>query len=224
MGRFSDALPHVGRHFSRTEILGFYSEVILPRFYDILMDTPFLSRRRQEQLAGVSGEVLEIGAGTGLNLPHYPQSVRRIATVDPNRGMHKRLQARIAETGVEVDTWVVSGEQLPFEDASFDFVVSTLTLCSIPDARRAVAELFRVLKPGGQFVFLEHGISPDDRVRRWQHRLNWLQRRFADGCRLDIDVRQLVRSQPFTMVEIDNFYLERVPKSHGYIYRGAATK
>lgn len=183
-----------------------------------------LARRRQAQLAGVPGEVLEIGVGTGLNLPHYPERVRKISTVDPNRGMNRRLRARIAKTGMEVDSRVTSGEQLPFEDASFDFVVNTLTLCSIPDAKRAVSELFRVLKPDGQFVFLEHGISPEHRVRRWQCRLNWLQRRFADGCRLDVDVWSLVASQPFTMVEIDNFYLERVPKSHGYIYRGAATK
>jgi ubiquinone/menaquinone biosynthesis C-methylase UbiE len=192
--------------------LGFYSEVTLPRFYDVLMDTPPLAQQRQEQLCGVSGEVLKIGAGTGLNLPHYPEAVRRISTVDPNRGTNKRLQIRVDAASVEVDHQITSAEQLPFDDASFDFVVSTLTLCSIPDANLAVAELFPVLKPGDQFVVLEHGISPDDRVRRWQHRLNWLQRRFADGCRLDIDMRQLVASQPFTMVQIDNSTWSAFPR------------
>jgi ubiquinone/menaquinone biosynthesis C-methylase UbiE len=172
----------------------------------------------------VRGKVLEIGVGTGLNLPYYPPDVRRIVTVDPNPGANRRLARRARETGIEVDARTACGEALPFEDASFDFVVSTLTLCSIVEADQAVKEIFRVLRPGGRFTFLEHGLSPEPQVARRQRRWNWLQRRLADGCRLDLDIRGLLASQPFQSLDIDNFYLERSPKTHGYIYRGSTRK
>ncbi|MEQ8791853.1 MAG: class I SAM-dependent methyltransferase [Pirellulaceae bacterium] len=122
---------HVGQRLARKAILGFYSEVILPSFYDVVMDTPFLARHGQKHLVGVSGEVLEIGAGTGLKLPHYLKGVRKISTVNSNRGMNRRLQARGKATGMEVDMRAASSEQLPFEDVTFASIVSTLTLCSI---------------------------------------------------------------------------------------------
>ena len=204
--------------------MGFYADRILPRFYDRLIDEPHWIKYRQQLLADVAGDVLEIGAGTGLNLPHYPAHVRKITTVDPNLGMNKRLQQRIEEIGIEVDRRVISGEELPFADASFDCVVSTMTLCSIPHVQRALAELFRVLRPGGRYLFLEHGISPDPSVNKWQRRLNWLQKIVAAGCRLDLDVRATVASQPFTSIECDNFYREKAPRTHAYMYRGVAVK
>ncbi|MCE9554256.1 MAG: class I SAM-dependent methyltransferase, partial [Planctomycetes bacterium] len=181
-------------------------------------------RYRKELLAGAYGEVLEIGVGTGLNLPHYPGQVRKLTTVDPNAGMNKRLRKRIEELGIKVDQRVLSGESLSFDEATFDCVVSTMTLCSIPDVQQALAEVFRVLKPGGRYLFLEHGLSPDAKVQKWQHRLNWLQRLCAGGCRLDLDVRAVVASQPFRSIEVDNFYAEHTPRTHGYLYRGASVK
>ena len=204
--------------------MGFYSKFIFPRFYDRLADKPHWIKPRKEQLASAEGEVLEIGVGTGLNLPHYPAQVRKITTVDPNPGMNKRLQRRIEEMGIDVDKRISSSEELPFEDATFDFVVSTMTLCSIPDVQRAMGELFRVLRPDGRILFLEHGLSPDEKVSKWQHRLNWFQGKLADGCRLDLDVRGLLASQPFESVEMDNFYMEKTPRTHGYMYRGVAVK
>lgn len=204
--------------------MALYSNVIFPRFYDCLMDKPFWAKYRQKQLESVDGEILEIGVGTGLNLPHYPEHVRKIVTVDPNPGMNRRLQRRIDQCGIEVDKRVLGSEQLPFDDSAFDCVVSTITLCSIPNVKQALAELFRVLKPDGRILFLEHGISPDTRVANWQRRLNGLQRLFGDGCTLTLDVPNLLATQPFSTVEIDNFYMEETPKTHGYMSRGTAVK
>jgi ubiquinone/menaquinone biosynthesis C-methylase UbiE len=118
----------------------------------------------------------------------------------------------------------VRGEELPLGDSSVDCVVSTFTLCSIENVNQAVSEVFRVLRPGGQFLFLEHGLSPEASVQRWQRRLNWLQQRIGDGCCLDRDMQALVRAQPFASIEADQFYMERMPKTHGYMYRGVARK
>ncbi len=204
--------------------MGLYSNVIFPRFYDCVADQPFWAKYRKEQLASVDGEILEIGVGTGLNLPHYPPHVRRLITADPNPGMNQRLQRRIDETGIEVNKQIISSESLPFDEATFDCVVSTITLCSIPDVQQAMGELFRVLKPGGRFLFLEHGACPDPKVAKWQRRLNWLQGIIADGCTLTLDVPDLLATQPFSSVEIDTFYMEKTPRTHGYMFRGTATK
>ena len=204
--------------------MGFYARVIFPRLCDWLMSDPRMAALRSESLAQVSGEILEIGFGTGLNLPHYPGSVRRITTVDPNPGMGSRARLRIAQSGILVDHRVLSSEELPFAEGSFDCAVSTWTLCSIPDPDRAVREVYRVLKPGGRFVFLEHGLSDQPRVRAWQRRLNPIQRRLGDGCRLDLDVEAVVRGQPFAEVRVERFVMDRTPRTHGTMYRGAGVK
>ena len=204
--------------------MGFYSRVIFPRICNFVLDTPLVAEQRRKLLEGADGQILEIGFGTGLNLPHYPRSVRKITAVDPNVGMHRLAERRIKQTAMEVDQRQLSGEKLPFGDGSFDCVVSTFTLCSIDHVDRALSEVFRVLRPGGQFLFLEHGLSPDPSVQRWQRRLNWLQQRIGDGCRLDRDMQALVRSQLFTPVECEQFYMEQMPKTHGYMYRGVGRK
>lgn len=118
----------------------------------------------------------------------------------------------------------VAWRALPFDDQTFDCVVSTFTLCSIDDVQQALNEVYRVLRTGGRFLFLEHGLSPESGVGRWQRRLNWAQMRLAGGCHLDRDIRRLVTAQPFSPVEIDESYLEKTPRTHGYMYRGHATK
>jgi ubiquinone/menaquinone biosynthesis C-methylase UbiE len=167
---------------------------------------------------------LEIGFGTGLNLPHYPQAVRKITAVDPNPGMYRRAKRKIQQCGIEVDERLVGGEQLPFNEAAFDCLVSTFTLCSVENVVQALGEIRRVLKPGGRFLFLEHGLSPDPKVQKWQRRLNGIQRRLAGNCHLDREIKCLVTSQPFAGVEVSEFYLEQTPKTHGYVYQGEATK
>ncbi len=204
--------------------MGLYSRWIFPCLCDLTLNNERVAGHRRELLAGAGGRILEIGLGTGLNLASYPQDVREIVTVDPNPGMLRTAKRRIEQSGIHVEQQRQSSEQLPFDAATFDCVVSTFTLCSIEDASRALAEIYRVLKSGGRFLFLEHGLSPDAKVRRWQRRLNELQRRLAANCRLDRDIRQLVSSAPFSDVEATEFYLEHTPRTHGYLYRGAAVK
>jgi ubiquinone/menaquinone biosynthesis C-methylase UbiE len=204
--------------------MGFYSQVIFPRICNFVLDTPPVAEQRRKALAGAGGDVLEIGFGTGLNLPHYPSSVRKITAVDPNVGMNRLAQRRIEQMAIAVDQRLLDGEKLPLDDQSFDCVVSTFTLCSIDDVERALGEVFRVLRPGGRFLFLEHGLSPEAGVQRWQRRLNWLQQRLGDGCRLDRNIGDLVRQQPFASVEAEQFYMAKMPKTHGYMYRGTARK
>jgi ubiquinone/menaquinone biosynthesis C-methylase UbiE len=204
--------------------VGFYSQVIFPRLCDLLLDRPFIARHRRELLAHAYGDVLEIGFGTGLNLPHYPECVRKITTVDPNIGMHRMAQRWIRRSGIEVEQRVLSSERLPFQDITFDCVVSTFTLCSIEDVNQALSEVYRVLKSGGKFLFLEHGLSPEPGVQKWQRRLNWLEMWLAVGCCLDRNIQALVAAQPFSSLQVEEFYLGRFPKTHSYMYRGTATK
>jgi ubiquinone/menaquinone biosynthesis C-methylase UbiE len=203
--------------------MGFYSRTIFPRICEFVLNTTVIANLRHELLAAVHGDVLEIGFGTGLNVPHYPASVRRLTTVDPNPGMHRLAQKRVQQAGIEIDQRVLGGEHLPFDDASFDCVVSTFTLCSIDQVNQAVGEVHRVLKSGGQFLFLEHGLSPEPNVQKWQHRLNWLEMRLADGCHLDRNIKEIVGSQ-FSKLDVKECYLEKTPKILGYSYRGMATK
>jgi SAM-dependent methyltransferase len=202
----------------------FYSQVVFPWLCDLVLDRAALAEQRRRLLAGAGGRILEIGFGTGLNLPWYPAPVRRITAVDPNAGMGRLARKRIGRTGIAVDLRAAGAERLPFAAGEFDCVVSTLTLCSIDRVHEALGEVYRVLRPGGHFLFLEHGRSPDAAVRKWQRRLNWLGARLGDGCRLDRDIGALVAAQPFAAVVADEFYLGGVPRTHGYLYRGTATK
>ena len=159
-----------------------------------------------------------------MNLPYYSERVHKLTAIDPNPGMHRLAQKRIKQRGMEVDQLVLKSERIPVEDSRFDCAVSTFTLCSIEDVAQALGEVYRVLKRGARFLFLEHGLSPEPQVQKWQHRLNWLQVRLANGCHLDRNMKALVAAQPFASVEVEEFYLERTPRTHGYLYRGIATK
>lgn len=204
--------------------MGLYSRVIFPRFCDWVMRDPEMAKLRSEVLADVGGEVLEIGFGTGLNLAHYPKHLGRITTIDPNPGMSKLARRRIADSEIAVEQQASGGEELPFEGGTFDCVVSTWTLCSIPEVWRAIGEVYRVLRHGGRFLFLEHGLGMEPKTQKWQRRLNPIQRLLGDGCRLDLDVPTIVGSQPFADLRVDRFEMERVPRTHGTMYRGVVTK
>jgi SAM-dependent methyltransferase len=205
-------------------IMGIYTDRIFPHICDWVMSDPRMARLRKEFLADVGDEVLEIGFGTGLNLEHYPERVRRVIAVDPARGMNRIARGRIARSRIDVDLVVESAHGLPFENESFDRVVSTWTMCSIPEVSKALEEVYRVLKPGGRFHFLEHGLSDDWHVQKWQRRLNPIWSRLAGGCRLDTDVDAVVRGQPFESVTFDRFVMERAPRVQGTMYRGVAVK
>ncbi|HKI20509.1 MAG TPA: class I SAM-dependent methyltransferase, partial [Isosphaeraceae bacterium] len=204
--------------------MGFYSRHVFPRLCDWAMRAPDITRLRREVLSKVDGEILEIGFGTGLNLKHYPEDVRHLTAVDPGVGMSQIARRRIELSDIDVDLHVQTAEELPFKNGQFDCVVSTWTLCSIRDGRQAVAEIGRVLKPGGRFLFLEHGLSDEGGIQRWQRRLTPLQKRLADGCRLDLDIEALVRSGAFREVQVERFLLESTPRIVGSMYRGVAVR
>ncbi len=204
--------------------MSIYSRLIFPRLCDWSMRNPRMADLRKAALSEVDGEILEIGFGTGLNLEHYPERVGHIMALDPGIGMSSIARRRIKGSRIDVDLRVLTAEELPFDGGQFDCVVSTWTLCSIQQAQRALNEIGRVLRPGGNYIFLEHGLGEEPRIQRWQRRLTPLQRRLAAGCRLDVNIEALVRSGPFREVSIERFLLEDTPRIFGSMYRGTALK
>jgi ubiquinone/menaquinone biosynthesis C-methylase UbiE len=204
--------------------MSLYRHHVFPWVLDRVMDQGVFRRVRREALAPVGGRVLEIGFGTGLNLAFYPEGIRRIVGVDSNPGVARLARQRAAEHGIEVEHHHLSAEQLPFDAASFDTVVSTFTLCSIPDVQKALAEVRRVLRPQGEFIFLEHGLSPEPAVARWQRRINPAWKVVGDGCHLDRDTTEEVRRSGLELRRVRNFYLPKTLKFAGYMYLGAAQK
>ncbi len=182
-----------------------------------------MTEYRRQLLGGVTGDVLEIGFGTGLNLPYYSAGVTSLTTVEPNGGMGAIAQKRIDNSPISVETKQISGENLSMPDASFDNVVCTWTLCSIPNVSKALSEAYRVLKPGGKFFFIEHGLSDEPSIQTWQNRLTPIQRVVADGCHINRKIDQLVKDV-FDEVEVETFYADDLPKVMGYFYRGVGTK
>lgn len=203
--------------------MGIYSRLIFPRLLELSMASESMTAYRQALLKEVWGEVLEIGFGTGLNLPHYPEAVTSLTTLDPNQGMEAIAQKRIDASPIPVETKLIGGENLPMPNASFDNVVCTWTLCSIPDAPKALSEAYRVLKPGGKFFFIEHGLSNEPKIQTWQNRLTPIQRVIADGCHLNRKIDELVGAV-FDELTVEEFYAPDLPKVGGYFYRGIATK
>lgn len=204
--------------------MNFYQQRVLPYLLEWSMSGEAMTAYRRSLLAEVQGDVLEIGFGTGLNLPHYDRDrVRSVTTVDPNPGMNALAQKRIAESPISVDAQILNGEALPMANDRFDSVVSTWTLCSIPNVQQALREVHRVLKPGGKFFFIEHGLSDDPQIQTWQNRLTPLQKVIADGCHLNRNIQQLVEA-PFQDVQLERFYGKDLPKFVGYFYKGVATK
>jgi ubiquinone/menaquinone biosynthesis C-methylase UbiE len=220
-----DALLMVGTaHPTKGGVsMGFYSQVVFPRLLDWGMSSPDIEKYRQEVLAEVSGEVLEIGFGTGLNIPHYPKHIQKLTTIDVNPGMNALAQKRIDASGIEVDNQLLNGESLPMPDNTFDSVISTWTLCSIAKVNLALQEIYRVLKPGGRFFFIEHGLSNEPKIQVWQNRLTPVQKIIADGCHLNRSMQQLIENY-FETVKLEQFYAPDLPKVMGYMYKGVATK
>ena len=202
--------------------MGYYAEVLFPRYYDRVMQGESLAAARKRALRSARGRILEIGIGTGQNLEAYPSTVNSIVAIDPNPGMERQLRQRLAASPVAVDFKCASAEALPFQDAQFHTVVSTHALCSVGDPAAALREARRVLRPDGRLLFLEHGHSDEPRVARLQRWLNPLQRLFAAGCRLDLPVRELMGEAGFRIVDLHRYYMEGDPKTHGSMYEGIA--
>lgn len=180
--------------------MGWYSERLFPWLLDRALEHPRIEARRAALVGQASGDVLEIGFGSGATLPFYdPAKVKRLTVVEPSAGMNRRAATRMAGSPVPVTSVPAAGEHLPFGDASFDAVVTCLTLCSVADPPRVLAEIRRVLRPGGCFLFLEHVLSEDTDRARWQHRLTPIQKVLGVGCHLDRDSIAMVRAAGFTV-------------------------
>lgn len=199
-----------------------YARFLFPRLLDWSMSGEITARYRRQVLADLRGDVLEIGCGTGLNFPYYPPSLDRLVASDPNPGMLAIARQRLENLPFAVETVAAGGETLPFANGEFDAVVSTWTLCSIPDSGAALAEIRRVLKPGGTFAFVEHGLSPEIDVQTWQHRLTPLQKRIADGCHLNRDIAAGIAAAGLAIANLERTYMPDVPKVLGYLYLGHA--
>jgi ubiquinone/menaquinone biosynthesis C-methylase UbiE len=203
--------------------MGIYQDQVLPRVTDAVMSRREFTPIRARVSAALRGEVLEIGFGSGLNVPHYPAAVTRVRAVDPATAGRRLAAKRVAASPVPVEYIGLNGQELPLDPASVDHVLTTWTLCTIPDVGRALGEVYRVLRPGGSFHFVEHGRSPDLGVARWQDRLTPLQRRLAGGCHLNRPIDQLVADSGLDLTRMENYYTKG-PKPFGYMFEGKATK
>lgn len=203
--------------------MGVWTDRILPRVIDRLLSAPDINERRQLTCAGLTGTVLEIGFGSGLNVPFLPEAVDRVLAVEPSEVAWQLAESRRTASPAEISRIGLNGEMLELEDASVDSVLTTYTLCTIPHPERALTEILRVLKPGGVVHFLEHGLAPDPMVRTWQRRIQPLHGRVAGGCHLNLPIDDLITDSGLSVTNLATGY-SGWPKSFGYLYRGWATR
>jgi ubiquinone/menaquinone biosynthesis C-methylase UbiE len=203
--------------------VGFYTDRILPRVTDVLLASRRMQRVRRPALEGLSGTVVEIGFGSGPNAPLYPPEVELVYAIEPSEVARGRAARRVAESNAEVRFVGLDGEHLPLDDASADNVLSTWTLCTIPDVDQAMREVKRVLVPGGRLHFLEHGLSEEPKVEKWQHRLTPIQRRIGGGCHLDRDIAAIVGRSGLRIERLSRFTISG-PKTYGTMFCGVAVK
>ncbi|MCW4353568.1 methyltransferase domain-containing protein [Hoyosella sp. YIM 151337] len=203
--------------------MGFYGDHVLPRIINVACGMKMSDPQRRRVCADLSGDVVEIGFGSGLNVPFYPSNLRKVAAIEPADVGWKLAQKRVRNSPVKIERSGLDGQALPLPDSSFDTALSTWTLCTIPDVVTALKEVRRVLKPGGTLHFVEHGKAPDADVRKWQDRLNPIQQRLFGGCNLNRPIVSLIEEAGFTIKEVDQFYEDGAPKFMGALSLGTAT-
>jgi ubiquinone/menaquinone biosynthesis C-methylase UbiE len=202
--------------------MGVYADQVLPRIINVACGAKQAGPLRERVCAGLHGHVVEIGFGTGHNVPFYPDTVQRVAAIEPSELGWKLAQDRVSASRVAIERSGLDGQSLPFADDSFDTALSTWTLCTIPDPVLALTEVRRVLRPGGALHFIEHGLAPDESVQRWQFRLEPLNKRMAGGCHLTRPILDLFEAAGFRIVDVDVFYEKGAPKPMGADSLGVA--
>ncbi len=201
--------------------MGFYRRFIVPRLIDLAMRNEVVAVHRSELIPKATGSVLEVGIGSGLNLPFYSSAVTHLQGVDSSAELLSMASKKVDRLRFPVEFVCQSAEQLPVDRGSIDTVVTTWTLCSIPDPLKALREMERVLRPGGRFLFVEHGVSPDPGVQAWQRRINPIWRRVAGGCNVNRKIDELIRSAGFDIAQLQTTYLPG-PRPLTYTYEGSA--
>jgi len=205
--------------------MGFYENHVLPHVIELACGTKPISKQREKIVPRAEGRVLEVGMGSGHNIPFYdPDHVEKVWGLEPSEGMRRKAQGRLAQARVEVEWLDLPGEEIPLDDDSADTVLLTFTLCTIPDYRAALAQMRRVLKPGGRLLFPEHGAAPDSGVRKWQDRINPIWKTVAGGCHINRQVPELIEEAGFAIQELDTMYLPGTPSIAGFQSWGYATE
>nr|CAA9327615.1 MAG: hypothetical protein AVDCRST_MAG46-1235 [uncultured Nocardioidaceae bacterium] len=203
--------------------MGWWQDQVVPRVVHRCLDVARVRELRPPVCEGLAGDVAEIGFGSGLNIPCYPAAVAGVWAVEPSDVAWRMAEPRLAQSPVPVERAGLDGQAMDLPDDRFDAVLSTFTLCTIPDAGAALSEVARVLRPGGTFHFLEHGRSPEPTVARWQDRVQPVYGPLAGGCHIDRPVADLVHRSGLAVERIDRFYANG-PKPFAYIFRGQARK
>ena len=201
--------------------MGFYNDVILPRLCDLAMRNKLLRPIRQRVIGAAEGRVLEIGVGSGLNLPFYRPPVREVLALEPAPRLVAMARSAARGTIMPINFFEASAETIPLDQHCVDTIVTTWTLCSIPQAATALAEMRRVLRPGGRLLFVEHGLAPDESVRRWQDRLTPAWRRISGGCHLNRPISPLIEGAGFRIDRIETGYIPG-PRPMTFMYEGSA--
>lgn len=203
--------------------MGIYTKYVLPKLIDTACSQPPMQALRSRYVSRAHGDVLEIGIGSGLNLSHYGESVTSITGLDPAAELTVMAKRRARDAAAPVEVLQVSGEEIPADDARFDSLVCTWTLCSIPNVYRALREMHRVLKPGGNLYFVEHGLSPEQSVQGWQRRIEPLWKKIGGGCHLTRKADDLIQDAGFILGEQDAGY-QPGPRFAAYMTHGVATR
>ncbi len=205
--------------------MSFYENRILPHVINCACGNAVIMEQRRKVVPMARGRVLEVGMGSGLNIPLYdPRQVEMVWGLEPSEGMRRKARKNLAKAPFPVEWLALPGEAIPLEDDSVDTVLLTFTLCTIPDWRRALEQMRRVLKPDGQLLFCEHGRAPDPGVQRWQDRINPLWKKLCGGCNVNRPIDQYLRDTGFRIESLQTHYMPRTPRIAGFNYQGVATR